>query len=161
MTRPIKRTSTDSLTTHLRPSGVGWPKTAELPENETDREVVLTHYRDIVSTRTAADWSTAEMTMAASLARMMLQLDRASASVLRDGPIMTAEGSKGQAIDKLNPLIDVQSRLSASVNSLASKLHLFAHQKADSRSVAAQGKIAPAQMNTPTSQPKSFKDRHQ
>ena len=158
----VKRTSLDAADRHMHNrAAVDWPSNASLPDDPTDREVLLGTYADIIATRSASDWTRAETAIAASLARQILQLDLATAAVMKTGGVIKGTGSKGQPIVKISPFVDVQSRLSSSVASMATKLGLFAKQRADQRSVAAHEKAAPARMDTMAEAPMRWKDRPQ
>ena len=120
-----KRTSTDALDAHLkRAKAISWPARAVLPDDPDAAGEVLDYFASIVESRSASDWSTAELLLASNLSNCQYMIGQAQSDVFRRGLTLQKEGSKGQLVEVINPASDVLNRLLSQAGSLASKLSI-------------------------------------
>jgi hypothetical protein len=118
-------------------------------------------YAEIIAGRAATDWSPAELTLAAKLASTIELVEQAEAAVREGGLITEGTGSKGQPIQKANPMIDVLLRLQNSVATMVTKLSVTVASKGvDRASLSNAASKRPAFVDTtPSSIPRKWSDR--
>lgn len=120
-----KRTSTDALDAHVkRAKAISWPARAALPDDPDAAGEVLDYFASIVESRSASDWSAAELLLAANLSNCQWMIGQAQADIFRRGLTLTKLGSKDQEVEVTNPSTDVLNRLLSQAGSLASKLSI-------------------------------------
>ena len=162
-----KRTSTDALDAHLkRAKAISWPARAALPDDHDAAGEVLDYFASIVESRSASDWSAAELLLASNLANCQRMIGQAQSDIFRRGLTLQKEGSKGQLVEVTNPSTDVLNRLLSQAGSLASKLSIPAGTGASKINKASLRNQAAANPARPTrgadEQPRRlWKDRPQ
>lgn len=157
-----KRTSSDSLMSHMARRDVNFPKHVKLPPDEALADEVLACFADIISGRRASDWSKAELNAAANLAVAQTFSNMAQSDIFERGLTVEKEGSKGQIVTVSNPNSDLFIRFSSLVGTLSSKLSVYAGSTIDKTSIKRHGEANPAVLDKPPSgEKKTWKDRPQ